>query len=110
MTPATDACVTRPASSYVTETRTDFGPVGAFVRNRKTLTLVVDRGAILLIVYSAFSAGTVSGLWASIPPTALIALIAVMLVLLAFALLILLHVLLKLLELAERCALLPMTT
>ncbi|AZY94441.1 MULTISPECIES: bile acid:sodium symporter family protein [Paracoccus] len=57
--------------------------VGAFVRNRKTLTLVVDRGAILLIVYSAFSAGTVSGLWASIPPTALIALIAVMLVLLA---------------------------
>lgn len=57
--------------------------VGAFVRNRKTMTLVVDRGAILLIVYSAFSAGTVSGLWASIPPAALIALIAVVLVLLA---------------------------
>ncbi len=57
--------------------------VGAFVRNRKTLTLVVDRGAILLIVYSAFSAGTVSGLWASIPPAALLALVAVMLVFLA---------------------------
>ncbi|ODT58041.1 MULTISPECIES: bile acid:sodium symporter family protein [Paracoccus] len=57
--------------------------VGNFVRTRKTLTLVVDRGAILLIVYSAFSAGTVSGLWASIPPVALIALIAVMLVMLA---------------------------
>lgn len=57
--------------------------VGGFVRNRKTLTLVVDRGAILLIVYSAFSAGTVSGLWSEIPAAALIALIAVMLVMLA---------------------------
>lgn len=57
--------------------------IGAFVRNRRTLTLVVDRGAILLIVYSAFSAGTVSGLWAAIPPLSLIALIAVMLGLLA---------------------------
>ncbi|MBM3605909.1 MAG: bile acid:sodium symporter [Alphaproteobacteria bacterium] len=57
--------------------------IGAFVRNRRTLTLVVDRGAILLIVYSAFSAGTVSGLWAAIPPASLIALIAVVLVLLA---------------------------
>ncbi|GAW36962.1 hypothetical protein RA2_04037 [Roseovarius sp. A-2] len=26
----------------------------------------VDRGSILLIVYSAFSAGTISGLWASV--------------------------------------------
>lgn len=57
--------------------------VGGFVKSRKTLTLVVDRGAILLIVYAAFSAGTVSGLWSSIPPVALIALIAVMLALLA---------------------------
>nr|WP_111299346.1 bile acid:sodium symporter family protein [Paracoccus saliphilus] len=57
--------------------------IGAFVRNRRTLTLVVDRGAILLIVYSAFSAGTVSGLWAAIPGASLIALIAVMLVMLA---------------------------
>lgn len=57
--------------------------VGGFVKSRKTLTLVVDRGAILLIVYSAFGAGTVSGLWASIPPASLVALIAVMLVFLA---------------------------
>lgn len=57
--------------------------IGAFVRNRRTLTLVVDRGAILLIVYSAFSAGTVSGLWAAIPAASLIALIAVVLVMLA---------------------------
>lgn len=57
--------------------------IGGFVRNRRTLTLAVDRGAILLIVYSAFSAGTVSGLWASIPPVALLTLIGVMLALLA---------------------------
>lgn len=53
--------------------------IGDFVRTRKRLTLVVDRGAILLIVYSAFGAGTVSGLWAEIPPISLIVLIAVML-------------------------------
>lgn len=57
--------------------------IGAFVRNRRTLTLAVDRGAILLIVYSAFSAGTVSGLWSQIPPASLIALIAVALIMLA---------------------------
>ncbi|MGZ3217024.1 bile acid:sodium symporter family protein [Paracoccus sp. T5] len=57
--------------------------IGAFVRNRRRLTLVVDRGAILLIVYSAFSAGTVSGLWAAIPAASLITLIAVVLVMLA---------------------------
>jgi sodium/bile acid cotransporter 7 len=57
--------------------------VGGFVKSHKMLTLIVDRGAILLIVYSAFGAGTVSGLWASIPPASLIALIAVMLAFLA---------------------------
>ncbi|MEM5542699.1 bile acid:sodium symporter family protein [Sulfitobacter sp. AS92] len=45
--------------------------VGEAVRKHKTLTLIVDRGAILLIVFSAFSAGTVSGLWASLPLTTL---------------------------------------
>ncbi|WP_134680355.1 bile acid:sodium symporter family protein [Paracoccus ravus] len=57
--------------------------LGEFVKRHRVLTLTVDRGSILLIVYSAFSAGTVSGLWASIPPKSLIALILVMLVLLA---------------------------
>ncbi|WP_410218618.1 bile acid:sodium symporter family protein [Paracoccus sp. (in: a-proteobacteria)] len=60
--------------------------IGDFVKRRRMLTLVVDRGAILLIVYSAFSAGTVSGLWAAIPPASLIALIAVVLVMLAIVL------------------------
>ncbi|MBU2958471.1 bile acid:sodium symporter family protein [Paracoccus sp. C2R09] len=57
--------------------------VGEAVRRHRSATLFVDRGAILLIVYSAFGAGTVSGLWAQIPPTALIVLIVVMLILLA---------------------------
>ncbi|MFW2589391.1 bile acid:sodium symporter family protein [Sagittula sp. SSi028] len=57
--------------------------VGALVKRHKTLTTVVDRGAILLIVYSAFSAGTVSGLWDAIPVTTLLLLIAVVWVFLA---------------------------
>ncbi|MCJ8140167.1 bile acid:sodium symporter family protein [Falsirhodobacter halotolerans] len=54
-----------------------------FVRRRKMLTTVVDRGAILLIVYAAFSAGTTAGLWRLIPPVTLGTLIAVVLVFLA---------------------------
>lgn len=42
--------------------------IGDFVRRHKTLTMTVDRGSILLIVYAAFSAGTVAGLWQAIPP------------------------------------------
>ncbi|WP_265499795.1 bile acid:sodium symporter family protein [Paracoccus beibuensis] len=57
--------------------------VGASVKRHRILTLVVDRGAILLIVYSAFSAGTVSGLWSQIPSASLVALIAVALIMLA---------------------------
>ena len=37
--------------------------IGAWISRHKPLTLVVDRGAILLIVYSAFSAGMVAGIW-----------------------------------------------
>jgi len=48
-----------------------------YVQKHKTLTLVVDRGSIILIIYSAFSASTMSGLWSSIPIQTLIALFAV---------------------------------
>lgn len=37
--------------------------IGAWIRNQRLLTLTVDRGSILLIVYSAFSAGIVAGVW-----------------------------------------------
>ena len=57
--------------------------VGAFIARHKTMTLLVDRGAILLIVYKTFSAGTVSGLWDKTPPATLFTLIVVILVFLA---------------------------
>ena len=37
--------------------------VGRWVHKHKVITSVVDRGSILLIVYSAFSAGMVAGIW-----------------------------------------------
>ncbi|WP_353473978.1 bile acid:sodium symporter [Salipiger sp. H15] len=61
--------------------------VGAFVKRHKVLTMVVDRGSILLIVYSAFSAGTVSGLWSKIPMASLVMLLLVVLVFLAIVML-----------------------
>ncbi|WP_435170471.1 bile acid:sodium symporter family protein [Falsirhodobacter sp. 1013] len=59
--------------------------LGAFVRRHKALTMVVDRGSILLIVYSAFSAGTVAGIWHLIPAVTLVILFAVICVFLAIA-------------------------
>jgi sodium/bile acid cotransporter 7 len=40
--------------------------IGDFVKRHRMLTLSVDRGSILLIVYSAFSAGMVSGVWTAV--------------------------------------------
>ena len=37
--------------------------VGGFVARHKPLTAVVDRGSILLVVYTAFGAAVVEGLW-----------------------------------------------
>ncbi|WP_420342447.1 bile acid:sodium symporter family protein [Paenirhodobacter sp.] len=48
--------------------------IGAAIRRQRLLTLVVDRGSILMIVYAAFSAGTVAGIWTAIPPFTLLAL------------------------------------
>jgi len=59
------------------------GHIGAWVERHRRLTLVVDRGSILLIVYSAFGAGVVAGVWQQIPIAALAAVIAVDAVLLA---------------------------
>lgn len=60
--------------------------VGAFIaRNAKALTLV-DRGSILLVVYTAFSAAVVEGLWSHIPLSALGGLLVVCAVLLGLAL------------------------
>ncbi|MFF8034528.1 MULTISPECIES: bile acid:sodium symporter family protein [unclassified Streptomyces] len=61
--------------------------IGSFVaRHRKVLGLV-DRGSILLVVYTAFSAGVVQGVWHRVSPARLGGLLAVEAVLLAVMLL-----------------------
>ncbi|TRV78822.1 bile acid:sodium symporter [Streptomyces sp. 130] len=60
--------------------------VGGFVaRHRKVLGLV-DRGSILLVVYTAFSEGMVAGIWHQVTPARLGALLAAEAVLLALML------------------------
>jgi sodium/bile acid cotransporter 7 len=56
-------------------------------RHKKPLALV-DRGSILLVVYTAFSEGVVAGIWHQLPPLRLVAVIGVDIVLLALALVI----------------------
>ncbi|MTE01267.1 bile acid:sodium symporter [Paracoccus sp. YIM 132242] len=59
-------------------------PLLAGLLNRyRTPTIIVDRGSILLIVYAAFSAGVVNGIWQVIGAGSLAILVALCLVLLA---------------------------
>ncbi|QIQ07108.1 bile acid:sodium symporter [Streptomyces liangshanensis] len=60
--------------------------IGAFVgRHKKTLG-VLDRGVILLVVYTAFSRGMAQGIWHQVTPGRLIALFCLTALLLAVAL------------------------
>ena len=47
------------------------------------LTKVVDRGSVLVVVYAAFGAGVVAGLWQHVSPLTLVAIVFVSLVILA---------------------------
>lgn len=60
--------------------------IGAWVDRRKATLRLVDQGAILLVVYTAFSAAVIEGLWDKLPLSALAGLVVVNLVLLALAL------------------------
>lgn len=60
--------------------------IGGWLNRQKTLTMVVDRGSVLLVVYSAFSAGVVAGIWSQVTPQSLGLVIALDLVLLAIIL------------------------
>jgi sodium/bile acid cotransporter 7 len=60
--------------------------VGRFVRRHGKLLSLVDRGAILLVVYSAFSEGMVRGVWGRVSVVRLVELVAVEAVLLAVVL------------------------
>ena len=58
---------------------------GFMVKNARWLKNV-DQSSILLVVYTAFSASVVGGLWQAVPPKALLILTLVCLVLLVFVL------------------------
>lgn len=57
--------------------------IGQWVEKRRTLTGIVDRGAILLIVYYAFGEAAIEGLWHQLEPMDMILLVVLSCVLLA---------------------------
>lgn len=61
--------------------------IGGWVRAHARLLGFVDRGSILLVVYTAFSAAVLQGLWHRLPPPVLGGLVVANAALLAFALL-----------------------
>ncbi|MES2442375.1 MAG: bile acid:sodium symporter family protein [Pseudomonadota bacterium] len=61
--------------------------IGGFVARRKTLLTITDRGSILLVVYTAFGAAVVEGLWQKLPASDLALILALCTVLLAIVLL-----------------------
>lgn len=60
--------------------------VGGFLARHKKVLGLVDRGSILLVVYTAFSEGMVAGVWHQVTPARLGALLAAEAVLLALML------------------------
>ncbi|GBL59024.1 putative transporter, bile acid/Na+ symporter family [Pseudomonas citronellolis] len=63
------------------------GVIGGWVDRHKPVLRYVDQGSILLVVYTAFSAAVIQGLWHQVPLTALAGLVVVCCILLALALL-----------------------
>jgi sodium/bile acid cotransporter 7 len=61
---------------------------GGWIRRHPKLTRIVDRGSILLIIYSAFSAGVVAGIWSQVDRGALALLVVLDGLMLAIALLV----------------------
>jgi sodium/bile acid cotransporter 7 len=56
--------------------------IGAWLLRHRTLTAVVDRGSVLLVVYAAFSAGMVAGVWTQLSALDLVVVIALDLIVL----------------------------
>ena len=61
--------------------------LAGWVDRRRGVLKAVDQGSILLVVYTAFSAAVVEGLWRAVPAPALLALLLACCLLLALALL-----------------------
>ncbi|MFF9478748.1 bile acid:sodium symporter family protein [Streptomyces sp. NPDC014733] len=57
--------------------------IGGFLTRHKKVLGLVDRGSILLVVYSAFSAGVTAGIWHQVSPLRLLILLGVLGLLLA---------------------------
>jgi sodium/bile acid cotransporter 7 len=60
--------------------------IGGWVKRRASVLKFVDQGSILLVVYTAFSAAVIEGLWRQVPGHALVGLLVVCAVILALAL------------------------
>ncbi|MET4579279.1 bile acid:sodium symporter family protein [Ottowia thiooxydans] len=60
--------------------------IGNFVKRHASTLKLVDQGSILLVVYTAFSAAVMEGLWKQVPLSALAGLLVVCAVLLTLAL------------------------
>lgn len=60
--------------------------IGKWLNRQKTLTMLFDRGSILLVVYSAFSAGVAAGIWSKVTPQSLALVIVLDLVILGIVL------------------------
>ncbi|WP_241268041.1 bile acid:sodium symporter family protein [Streptomyces chrestomyceticus] len=60
--------------------------IAGFITRHKKILGLVDRGSILLVVYTAFSTGMVQGIWHQVSPWRLLGLLAVEAVLLALML------------------------
>ena len=62
--------------------------IGPWAARNKKLLAITDRGSILIVVYTAFSAAVVHGIWHQVPPMMLATLAAIVAGLLAIGLLI----------------------
>lgn len=60
--------------------------IGGWVKKRAAVLKFVDQGSILLVVFTAFSAAVIEGLWKQVPASALAGLLVVCAVLLSLAL------------------------
>ncbi|HEY2618419.1 MAG TPA: bile acid:sodium symporter family protein [Acetobacteraceae bacterium] len=62
--------------------------IGLWAGRNKKLLAITDRGSILIVVYTAFSAAVMHGIWHQVPPVMLATLAAIVATLLAIGLLI----------------------
>lgn len=60
--------------------------IGGYLRSKKTLTTIWDRGTVLLVVLVAVSTATASGVWSTVSPGTLTAVVVISAVILAIVL------------------------